>query len=275
MDHCSLIPVLTNPRQYLHAPQPLSYLFLCFFAPSPSRLAVSELYLQHNIDKRCFLKDPIVSFLSDIAHSFINVNIDININVIVSMSAFVPSTSFTGISVRPAVTNAVNARRPVVPSTPLTPRRAMPSTSRVTPTCRVATDRLTNRSFQLEEDEDSLSCTSAVFLQADGTMTIGRTDGPSPDKVNASWTYNASDGELVLDIERYFSTDGNVPFCVKRVLRGHLDDSRKNLEELPCFTGAMYQAPADYSKHSEIGWWAMILAVDDLPSDDFDISSSP
>ena len=135
----------------------------------------------------------------------------------------------------------------------------------------VTIDRISNRSYQLEEDEDSLSCTSAVYLYDDGTLSIGKTDGPAPERVQATWEYKEGDGELLLQIERFFEEDGT-PFSVKRVLRGHLDDTRKNLENLPVFAGAMYQHPADFSANSEVGWFAMIEATDDLPREDFDIS---
>lgn len=178
------------------------------------------------------------------------------------MHAFAPTTTFAGRSVRPAartplcqpaVRKVVAARRHVV-------------------RCVITVDKISNKSYQLEEDEDSLSCTSAVYLADDGTLTIGRTDGPVPDRVEASWKYSAEDGELLLDIERFFDQDAT-PFSVKRVLKGHLD-TRKNLEDLPVFAGAMYQQPADFSPHSEIGWFAMIVATDDLPDANYDISAS-
>lgn len=137
--------------------------------------------------------------------------------------------------------------------------------------CTLSAASIANKSYQLEEDEDSCSCTSAVYLSEDGSLSIGRTDGPRPDKVDASWTYSDRDGELLLQIERYFGSDAT-PFSVKRILKGHLDDTRKNLSGLPIFEGAMYKEPTDFSPHSEVGWFAMILAVDDLPQDDFDIS---
>lgn len=92
-----------------------------------------------------------------------------------------------------------------------------------------------------------------------------------PDSIEASWTYSNRDGELMLQIERFFGSEAT-PFSVKRILKGRLDDTRKNLEGLPKFFGAMYQEPTDFSPHSEVGWFAMILAVDDLPNDNFDIS---
>lgn len=132
-------------------------------------------------------------------------------------------------------------------------------------------ERIANKSYQLEEDEDEVSTTSAVFLNEDGTLSIGKTDGPTPEEVNAKWKYSDSDGELMVEIERIYQ-EGKTIFPVKRILRGHLDDSNKNLRDLPVFTGAMYQDPADFSPHSEVGWFNMILATHDLPSDDFNIS---
>ncbi|CAN8065904.1 unnamed protein product [Agarophyton chilense] len=143
---------------------------------------------------------------------------------------------------------------------------------RKTVRCTLSVDRIVNKPYQLEEDEDAVSTTSAVFLSSDGTLSIGKTDGPTPEKVDATWKYSDSDGELLVEIERFYE-EGNTKFSVKRILRGHLDDSGKYLVDLPVFSGGMYQHPADFSSNSEIGWFNMILAIDDLPSADFDISS--
>lgn len=138
----------------------------------------------------------------------------------------------------------------------------------------VTNDRIANKSYQLEEDEDSLSCTSAIYLNEDGTLSIGRTDGPKPDRVYATWKYSDEEGEIVLNIERFFGADTNTPFSVKRILRGHIEKTSKNLSDLAIFSGGMYQEPADFSPQSEVGWFSMIIATDDLPTDDFDISTS-
>lgn len=156
---------------------------------------------------------------------------------------------------------------------PVLPPRTSACRARRTPTCTLTVERLTNKSYQLEEDEDQSSCTTAIYLNENGTVSVGRTDGPSPDRVHATWEYNDESGELILDIERYFIGEAGVEFMVKRILRGHLDE-RRNLENLPVFIGAMYPHPTDFSKYSEVGWFAMILATDDLPSDDYDISAS-
>lgn len=139
--------------------------------------------------------------------------------------------------------------------------------------CQLTTERLANKPYQLEEDEDDTSCTTALYFNADGSLSLGRTDGPQPDRVNANWSFDSGSGQLMLDIERYFEGEAGIEFMVKRILRGHLDVTRKeNLQDLPVFTGAMYPYPTDFSKHSEVGFFAMILATDDLPRDDFDIS---
>lgn len=164
--------------------------------------------------------------------------------------------------------------RPILRTAPqATPTELHDGFRRVAVTSTITVERLTNKSFQLEEDEDAASCTTAVFFAEDGTMTLGRTDGPSPDRYNATWSFDDSTGELRMDIERYFSGEGNVEFMVKRYLRGNLDRQSKALEDLPVFTGAMYPDPTDFGKHSEVGWFAMVVATDDLPSESFDISA--
>ena len=177
---------------------------------------------------------------------------------------------FTFITVTP-ILRPTNAPRQSCPIT----YRHKPSTTahKSHPRAVLTTAAIANKSYQLEEDEDAMSCTSAVYLAEDGTLSIGRTDGPRPDNVSASWKYTPHNGELLMEIERFFGSDAT-PFSVKRTLKGHLDDTRKNLEGLPVFSGAMYQSPADFSPNSEVGWFAMILATDDLPDADFDVSRS-
>lgn len=197
------------------------------------------------------------------------------------MSAFVPSTApCIGIGVSECGTCSVMlpptsfAGRPTLRALPRRPPPKSHDVSRrsvVTNT--ITTERLANKSYQLEEDEDAASCATAIYLSEDGTLILGRTDGPNPDRFNATWSFDDSTGELRIDIERYFSGEGGVEFMVKRYLRGHLDSSSKPLEDLPVFTGAMYPDPTDFGKHSEVGWFAMVLATDDLPSESFDISS--
>lgn len=136
----------------------------------------------------------------------------------------------------------------------------------------LTTERLANKSYQLEEDEDASSATTAMYLNGDGTISLGVTDGPEPDRIKASWKFNASDEEIELNIERYFEGEAGIEFMVKRVLRGHFNRTPQNSGELPIFTGAMYPFPTDFSKYSEVGYFAIILATDDLPTNDFDIS---
>lgn len=170
------------------------------------------------------------------------------------MAAFAPSSAFT-----PWRAHAlrVQQRRPAV---------------RVAPRALVTGTQLAGKTYQLEEDEDSLSCTSAVFLAPNGVVDIGRTDGPLPDRVEAKWLYEDEEGgRLTIDIMRWFGLD-KTPFSVRRVLRGHLDDGSKHNRTLPLFTGAMYREDV-FEPHCEVGYFAMILAIDDLPEEDFNVVS--
>lgn len=201
------------------------------------------------------------------------------------MSAFITITSvIPRLSTASAHHQCQSPQTAQIHSTSFTPRHACPPSSpphqqqtskrRATVTNALTLDRLANKAYQLEEDEDENSCTTAVYFHEDRTITFGRTDGPEPDRVHATWNFNPNNGELIIDIERFFEGERGIEFMVKRILRGHLDDTRKNLGDLPVFQGAMYAHPADFSKHSEVGFFAMILAIDDLPSEDFDISAA-
>lgn len=120
---------------------------------------------------------------------------------------------------------------------------------------------IAHKSYQLEELEDESSCISAVYLNENGTAKLGVTDGPVPDRVEASWVFAEVDGELTLNIERWFGAD-QVPFSVKRTLRGHLDAGRSADGDLPLFHGAMFQCPTDFDATGALGHFAMVAAAD-------------
>lgn len=136
----------------------------------------------------------------------------------------------------------------------------------------VTQSTIASKSYQLEEMEDEATSTSAIYLAADGTLSLGQTDGPAPDRFMGTWLYMEDSGELTMEIERWFG-EGEVPFCVKRILRGHIDSS-KNIGNLPLFAGAMYKEPTDFDLQEALGHFAMVQANDDLPDANFDISKS-
>lgn len=144
----------------------------------------------------------------------------------------------------------------------LTVRSAQPASCarrRPAPVCSVSRVSVAKKAYQLEELEDQSSCLSAVYLKADGTAALGVTDGPVPDRVEAKWMFAEDDGTLTLEIARWFGADA-VPFCVSRVLRGHVDSGAN----LPLFHGAVFQAPTDFDAAAALGHFAMIAADGEL-----------
>ncbi len=148
------------------------------------------------------------------------------------------------------------------------PRRA---TSARTPTMTtLRRTQLAAKSFQLEEMEDSANQTSAMYLAADGSVHLGQTDGPTPDRAKGKWSFTEPEGLLEIEIERWFGAD-SVPFSVKRLLRGHPDDGNSGLA---LFVGAMFRDPTDFGPEEALGHFAMVEATDDLRDVHYDISKN-
>ena len=130
--------------------------------------------------------------------------------------------------------------------------------------------RLAAKSFQLEEMEDSANQTSAMYLSDDGSVRIGRTDGPAPDRVDGKWSFSEPDGLLEIELERWFGADA-VPFSVKRIFRGHADDGQSGLA---LFVGAMFRDQSDFGPEEALGHFAMVETTTNIPDAHFDISSN-
>ena len=128
--------------------------------------------------------------------------------------------------------------------------------------------QIENKSYQLEEMEDSEACSSAIYLNADGSVAMGVTDGPQPSSVQGTWNYDDDKKELRMDIKRSF--EGDYPFEVRRFLVGHLDERKGS--ELVVFSGNLFRDPTDFSREEAVGYFSMIIANDDLPSENYDIS---
>lgn len=122
--------------------------------------------------------------------------------------------------------------------------------------------QLAAKSFQLEEMEDSANQTSALFLQDDGGVAVGQTDGPDFDRADGKWTFNEREGFLEIEIERFFGAD-SIPFSVKRIFRGHADDGKSGLA---LFVGAMFRDPTDFGPEEALGHFALVESTLDLPN---------
>lgn len=135
----------------------------------------------------------------------------------------------------------------------------------------ITTTQLGNRAYQLEELEDSASCVSAIYLKNDGSLKLGRTDGPRPSSVKGSWEYVEPEQELRIDLTRYYDGDtGDYSYDVTRYFIGHLD-TKKN-SELAIFAGKIFRERTDFSPNEAVGFFEMIVANDDLPTESFDIT---
>uniref|UniRef100_A0A7S1XJP5 Uncharacterized protein n=1 Tax=Erythrolobus australicus TaxID=1077150 RepID=A0A7S1XJP5_9RHOD len=63
--------------------------------------------------------------------------------------------------------------------------------------------------YQLDELEDKETMCTALVLNAGGTVTCGKTDGPVPSKVEGSWALTGSDFMLQLEREYDGEQSGN------------------------------------------------------------------
>lgn len=91
---------------------------------------------------------------------------------------------------------------------------------------------IAQRFYQLEEMEDKESEITEVFLNADGTVTLGETDGPVFTNGSGSWTHSQNAGEtppfrmtLVRTYDagrdkRTYTDMGPFTFTVERVYTG-------------------------------------------------------
>ena len=77
--------------------------------------------------------------------------------------------------------------------------------------------------MSLQEMEDSLATSSQIYLNLDGTVSIGATDGPPPADVCGLW--QCGEEEFQMTIQRSFTADNDVfgtgpKYTVTRLYRG-------------------------------------------------------
>jgi hypothetical protein len=66
---------------------------------------------------------------------------------------------------------------------------------------------LIGKEFQLEEREDQDSGLTEIWLQADGTIKFGQSDGPTTEKAWGIWTYrDGADKPLFMEVIRTYKT---------------------------------------------------------------------
>ena len=84
-----------------------------------------------------------------------------------------------------------------------------------------------NEYFQLEELEDSESCTTEIYLQSDGEVVIGQTDGPIFVNAKGIWELSA-DNKFRMSISRSYKTGqsgtdmGEFMYSTERIFLGEI-----------------------------------------------------
>ncbi|GAB0495392.1 hypothetical protein MMPV_006692 [Pyropia vietnamensis] len=128
-----------------------------------------------------------------------------------------------------------------------------------------------NRSFQLIEMEDAEQAVSALYLRAaDKGVDFGATDGPVPDSVTGEWTLNEEDGTFGLSLTRKY--DGGFGFSVSRFYKGHYE--RREGSSLVTVQGYIFQTEHAMDPENAVGFFSMVMATDDLPSEDYDVTKT-
>lgn len=139
------------------------------------------------------------------------------------------------------------------------------------PTAPVTDADVGNRSFQLIEMEDSEQAVSALYLRAaDKGVDFGATSGPVPDSVTGEWALNEEDGTLGLALTRNY--DGDFSFSVTRFYKGHYE--RREGSSLVTVQGYIFQAEHPMEPENAVGFFSLVMATDDLPTEDYDVTKA-
>ena len=116
--------------------------------------------------------------------------------------------------------------------------------------------------FQLEELEDADKCVTALYLNPDGTVSFGETDGPRVSAVTGTWAQQHATGEFAMSIQRTYRagnkkrkhTDvGEFHYSTERILTGELCQVGANL----AFKGTI-QIQDEVFGDEEVGYFSMI-----------------
>ena len=90
------------------------------------------------------------------------------------------------------------------------------------------TESPASRYFNLEELEDKDKCVTEVYLNADGTIQVGETDGPPVLEAAGTWACDSQSGAFTMALHRTYgggapgSDMGEFRFAVDRTFTGSL-----------------------------------------------------
>jgi len=136
--------------------------------------------------------------------------------------------------------------------------------------------RCYDKYYQLEEMEDRDTCTTELFLRADGGIEFGDTDGPRPASIEGSWSVPDGTNDYSMTITRTFGagndhTDvGEFAFALTRRYAGDMTTVGASVAVTGTMMSTSDTAPQGQEREVEVevGYFNMIDATDERVGDD-------
>jgi len=125
--------------------------------------------------------------------------------------------------------------------------------------------RCYDKYYQLEEMEDRDTCTTELFLRADGVIEFGDTDGPKYMAAAGSWSVPPGTNDYNMVITRVFSAGsessdmGEFTFELTKFYKGDMT----KVGESVAVTGVMSTSDTFDNTEVEVGYFNMIDATDE------------
>ncbi|KAL7544758.1 hypothetical protein ACHAWF_008125, partial [Thalassiosira exigua] len=127
---------------------------------------------------------------------------------------------------------------------------------------------LASREYQLEELEDREECETEVWLNADGSVTLGPSNGPKVAEYEGDWhlleTAGEEDRPFRMRLTRRYespssvkSNAGDTTYSVKREFWGNVE----MVGESVAVTGRTHGNPDPAEENPELGYFALIDAA--------------
>eukprot|EP00429_Kryptoperidinium_foliaceum_P066065 CAMPEP_0176061244 /NCGR_PEP_ID=MMETSP0120_2-20121206/30534_1 /TAXON_ID=160619 /ORGANISM="Kryptoperidinium foliaceum, Strain CCMP 1326" /LENGTH=171 /DNA_ID=CAMNT_0017394801 /DNA_START=127 /DNA_END=642 /DNA_ORIENTATION=+ len=130
--------------------------------------------------------------------------------------------------------------------------------------------RCFDKYYQLEELEDKESCTTELFLRADGVVEFGETDGPQFLAAAGTWSVPDGTDDFNMVVTRVFSAGqddsdmGEFNFELSKTYRGDMTMVGASVG----VTGVMATADTVDGSEREVGYFNMIDVTDERMGDE-------
>uniref|UniRef100_A0A7S2ETZ8 Phospholipid scramblase n=1 Tax=Trieres chinensis TaxID=1514140 RepID=A0A7S2ETZ8_TRICV len=142
-----------------------------------------------------------------------------------------------------------------------TPSNALPMTSTDSTTSLSALISPAAKFFQLEELEDRDNSITELYLEPNGVVMVGETDGPIVKEVSGTWSTSPDGTKFIMNIRRTFESIGReigeFSFTVERRYEGEF-----------VFVGALVAVSGDMHNVDDmlgdmkVGWFNMLDTTD-------------